>query len=157
MSEHDVTSPEDMQDQQLASILQRVGGALVDGLLIGMVVVVPLLLGFIDLDRVEEALPAPVILGLFLFGALYTIVPTAVWGQTPGKIAVGTRVVVEEDGSLPGWRRATVRWALPGVLGRLPGVGLWVSVAIMASLVWDRRRRGLHDRVAGTIVIRVPR
>ena len=157
MSEHDVTSPEDMQDQQLASILQRVGGALVDGLLVSMVVVVPLLLGFIDLDSVEAALPAPIILGLFLFGALYTIVPTAVWGQTPGKIAVGTRVVVEEDGSLPGWRRATVRWALPGILGRLPEVGLWVSLAIMASLVLDRRRRGLHDRVAGTIVIRVPR
>ena len=158
MSEHDVTAPEDKQDLQLASILQRVGGALVDGLLISMVVVIPMLLGFIEFDNVEVALPAPVILGLFLFGALYTIVPTAVWGQTPGKIAVGTRVVTEEDGSLPGWRRAAVRWALPGVLGRLPNnLGLWVSLAVMASLIVDPRRRGLHDRLAGTIVIRVQR
>ncbi|HEV2760647.1 MAG TPA: RDD family protein, partial [Acidimicrobiales bacterium] len=88
MSEYDVTSPEEKKDQELASILQRVGGALIDGLLISMVVVIPLLMGLIDFDGVESALPAPVLLGLFLFGALYTIVPTAVWGQTPGKIAV---------------------------------------------------------------------
>lgn len=71
--------------------------------------------------------------------------------------AVGTRVVVEEDGALPGWRRAMLRWALPGVAGRLPYIGLGVSLAIMASLVLDPRRRGLHDRFAGTIVVRVPR
>lgn len=158
MSEYDVTAPEEKKDQELASILQRVGGALIDGLLTSMVVVIPLLLGLIDVDRLEGGLPAPVLLGLFGFGALYTIVPTAVWGQTPGKIAVGTRVVVEEDGSLPGWRRAVLRWALPGLLGRLPNnLGLWISLAVMASLVLDPRRRGLHDRLAGTIVIRVPR
>ena len=51
-----------------------------------------------------------------------------------------------------------MRWALPGVLGRLPdNLGLWVSLAVMASLGVDPRRRGLHDRLAGTIVIRVPR
>ncbi len=149
--------PQEEQAQQLASILQRVGGALIDGLLTSMVVVVPLLLGLIDLDSFEGALPAPTILGLFLFGAIYTVVPTAVWGQTLGKIAVGTRVVAEEDGSLPGWRRAALRWALPGIVGRLPYVGLWVSLAVLASLVLDPRRRGLHDRVAGTIVVRVPR
>lgn len=157
MSEHDVAAPHEEQAQQLASIPQRVGGALIDGLLTSMVVVVPLLLGLVDLDRLEGALPVPIIVGLFLFGAIYTIVPTAVWGQTLGKVAVGTRVVAEEDGSLPGWRRAALRWALPGVFGRLPYVGLWVSLAIMASLIWDPRRRGLHDRLAGTIVIRVPR
>jgi uncharacterized RDD family membrane protein YckC len=66
-------------------------------------------------------------------------------------------VVAEEDGSRPGWRRATIPWAVPGVVGRLPYVGLWVSLAVMASLVWDPRRRGLHDRLAGTIVVRVAR
>ena len=145
------------QAQELASVAQRVGGALVDGLLTSMVVVIPLLLGLVEIDRIDESLPAAVLLGLFLFGAIYTIVPTALWGQTLGKIAVGTRVVAEGDGSLPGWRRSVLRWALPGAIGRLPYVGLWVGFAIMASLVWDPRRRGLHDRLAGTIVIRVPR
>jgi uncharacterized RDD family membrane protein YckC len=157
LSERDEAAPQEEQAQQLASIPQRVGGALIDGLLTSMVVVTPLLLGLVDLESLEAALPAPIVLGLFLFGAIYTIVPTAIWGQTLGKIAVGTRVVAEEDGSLPGWRRAAVRWALPGIIGRLPYVGLWVSLAVMASLIWDPRRRGLHDRLAGTIVIRVPR
>jgi uncharacterized RDD family membrane protein YckC len=142
------------QAQRLASVGQRIAGALVDGLLTSMVVVVPLLLGLIELDNLEQGLPAALVLGLFLFGAVYTVVPTALWGQTLGKIAVGTRVVVEEDGSLPGWRRSALRWAVPGIAGRLPYVGLWVSLAVMASLVFDPRRRGLHDRVAGTIVIR---
>ena len=142
---------------EIASIGQRIGGALVDGLLTSMVIVLPMLLGLIDLDDFEGTLPAPVLIGLFLFGAVYTIVPTAVLGQTLGKIAVGTRVVVEADGTLPGWRRSAVRWALPGLAGRLPVVGLGVSLAISASLAWDPRRRGFHDRLAGTIVIKVPR
>jgi len=158
MSGDDVPPPPaEEQAEELASIAQRVGGALIDGLLASMVVVIPLLLGLIELDDLESSLPGPIMLGLFLFGAIYTIVPTALWGQTLGKIAVGTRVVAEHDGSLPGWRRAALRWAVPGIIGRLPFVGLWVSLAIMASLAWDRRRRGLHDRLAGTIVIRVPR
>ena len=142
---------------ELASVGQRVVGALVDGLLTSMVLVVPLLLGLLDLDDVQEGLPAPVLIGLFLFGAIYTIVPTAVLGQTFGKIAVGTRVVVDGDGSLPGWRRSALRWALPGVAGRLPLIGLWVGLIVMASLVLDGRRRGLHDRLAGTVVVKVPR
>lgn len=134
---------------------QRIGGALVDGLLTSMVVVVPLLLGIIDTDDLQDQLPLGWALALLVFGATYTIVPTALWGQTLGKVAVGTRVVAEADGSLPGWRRAAIRWALPGFVGRLPTVGIWFSLAIMASLVLDDRRRGLHDKAAGTIVVRV--
>ncbi len=91
MSEYEVARPQE-QAQQLASILQRVGGALIDGLLTSMVVVVPLLLGLVDFDSLEGSVPLPVLSGLFLFGAIYTIVPTAVWGQTLGKIAMGTIV-----------------------------------------------------------------
>jgi uncharacterized RDD family membrane protein YckC len=147
---------EHQETTELATVGQRVVGALVDGLLTSMVVVIPLILGFVDLDDFDGTLPAPILLGLFLFGAVYTIVPTAVWGQTLGKIAVGTRVVVEADGTLPGWGRSAVRWALPGLAGRLPVIGLVVSLAITVSLLVDPRRRGLHDRVAGTIVVKVP-
>ncbi len=157
MSDDWTTQAPEAPAQQLASIAQRVGGALVDGLLTSMVVVIPLLLGLVEIDRIETSVPGPIVLGLFLFGAIYTIVPTALWGQTLGKIAVGSRVVAVDDGSLPGWRRSALRWALPGVVGRLPYIGLWVGLAVMASLVFDPRRRGLHDRLAGTIVVRVPR
>lgn len=140
-----------------ASIVQRVAGALVDGLLTSMVVVVPMLVGLIDVEDLEGPLPPVFVPALILFGAVYTIVPTALWGQTLGKIAVGSRVVVESDGSLPGWRRSFLRWALPGLLARLSYVGLVLTLAIIVSIVIDPLRRGLHDRVAGTIVVRVPR
>lgn len=155
MTDYELATPRRVDE--LASIWQRIAGALIDGLLTSMVVVLPLLFGFVEIESLERQLPTPIVLGLFFFGAIYTIVPTALWGQTLGKIAIGTRVVAEEDGSLPGWRRAALRWALPGVVGRLPFVGLWVSLAVMASLVVDPRRRGLHDRFAGTIVVRVAR
>ena len=157
VSEQEHTGPVEEQALELASIGQRVGGALVDGLLISMVVVVPMILGIVDVERLQRPLPASLVVGLFVFGAIYTVAPTALFGQTPGKIAMGTRVVAERDGSLPGWRRAAIRWAVPGLLGRLPTVGMGVSLAVMASLVFDPRRRGLHDRAAGTIVVKVPR
>jgi uncharacterized RDD family membrane protein YckC len=139
----------------VASVVQRIGGALVDGLLTSMVVVVPLLLGFVHFDDLQQIqISAAWAAVLLVFGAAYTIVPTALWGQTAGKLAVGTRVVVDADGSVPGWRRSAVRWAVSEGVARLPYVGLWVSVVVLASLAFDSRRRGLHDKAAGTIVVR---
>lgn len=154
MSETDIgLSVEDRVDD-LASVGQRIGGALIDGLLTSMVVVVPLLLGLVNLDDLQNRVSAGWAFALLVFGAAYTIGPTAIWGQTLGKVAVGTRVVTDADGSLPGWRRSTIRWAVPGLLGRLPYIGILISLAVTASLVLDPRRRGLHDKAAGTIVVR---
>ena len=138
----------------LASVGQRIGGALVDGLLTSMVVVVPLLLGMVTVDDLQQGLPPGWAFTLLVLGALYTVAPTALWGQTLGKVAVGTRVVAEADGSRPGWRRSSIRWGLVGLVGRVPYVGIFVSLVVTASLVLDVRRRGLHDKAAGTIVVR---
>ncbi|MDQ6728675.1 MAG: RDD family protein [Actinomycetota bacterium] len=138
----------------LAGVGQRIGGALVDGLLTSMVVVVPILLGIVTVDDPQQGLPPGWAFALLIFGALYTVAPTALWGQTLGKVAVGTRVVTEADGSRPGWRRSSIRWGLVGLVGRIPYVGIFVSLVVTASLVLDVRRRGLHDKAAGTIVVR---
>ncbi len=154
MSETDIGLPVEDRVDDLASVGQRIGGALIDGLLTSMVVVVPLLLGLVNLDDLQNRISAGWAFALLVFGAAYTIAPTAIWGQTLGKVAVGTRVVTDADGSLPGWRRSTIRWAVPGLLGRLPYIGILISLAVTASLVLDPRRRGLHDKAAGTIVVR---
>ncbi len=154
MSETDIGLPVEDRVDDLASVGQRIGGALIDGLLTSMVVVVPLLLGLVNLDDLQNRVSAGWAFALLVFGAAYTIGPTAIWGQTLGKVAVGTRVVTDADGSLPGWRRSTIRWAVPGLLGRLPYIGILISLAVTASLVLDPRRRGLHDKAAGTIVVR---
>jgi uncharacterized RDD family membrane protein YckC len=149
--------PVEGRDVAVASLLQRFGGVVIDGLLTSMVVVVPLLLGVVHFDTVQDLQISAGWAGLLVvFGAVYTIVPTALWGQTAGKLAVGTRVVVEADGSLPGWRRSVVRWFVSEGVGRVPYLGIWISLVVIGSIVLDPRRRGLHDKAAGTIVLRVP-
>lgn len=69
------------------------------------------------------------------------------WGQTPGKMLVGL-AVVREDGAAIGYGRAFLRW-MAYLLAALPlGLGLLVAL-------FHPRRRGLHDLLAGTSVVRV--
>jgi uncharacterized RDD family membrane protein YckC len=102
-----------------------------------------------------------------LFAYLYVIVPTAVWGRTLGKYVVGTRVVLAEDGRVPGWSRSIARWGMvalpPGIVTltlprwSFPVYLVW-SIVVYIPILYDPWRRGLHDRVAGTVVVthRVP-
>lgn len=78
---------------------------------------------------------------------------TTATGQTVGKRAVGIRVVDRATARPPRNQASFRRAALPPVLGTvLPGLG-WFLPYLWA--VWDPSRRGLHDRVAGTIVVRM--
>ncbi|MGH9281889.1 MAG: RDD family protein, partial [Acidimicrobiales bacterium] len=84
-------------------------------------------------------------------------------GQTPAKMAVGTRVVDADHGGRPTLWQAATRAVVPlaGVVADValgaPGVGaLWVLI-VYGLILWDDRRRGLHDRAAGTVVVVVER
>ncbi len=73
------------------------------------------------------------------------------WKQgTPGKLMLRLRIVDAATGGEPGLRQWCLRYVgyiistLPLLLGFL-----WVA--------WDPRRQGWHDKLAGTVVIRVPR
>jgi uncharacterized RDD family membrane protein YckC len=81
------------------------------------------------------------------------------------------RAAGEEPGVLPPGPAAAARWAvlqLPplcvgmlGSTGALPVLAVaWLNVAwfglLAATIVVDPLRRGLHDRVAGTVVVRMP-
>lgn len=67
-------------------------------------------------------------------------------GGTPGKLLMGCVVADAATGRRIGWRQALLR-LLGYAASALPlGLGfLWVG--------WDKRKQGLHDRIAGTIVI----
>jgi uncharacterized RDD family membrane protein YckC len=88
-------------------------------------------------------------------GVAYRVVTTAAWGQGLGKLLFGLKVVVDEPSEVgpvvPGWRRSLKRWAVPQAPGLipLPATGLLAYLPAMR----DPRRRGLHDRAAGTVVI----
>ena len=70
-------------------------------------------------------------------------------GQTPGKMALRVKVV-RFDGSRIGWGGAAMRF-----LGYIISV-----ILLLMGLIWvavDARRQGLHDKIADTFVINLPR
>ncbi len=86
-------------------------------------------------------------------------VPVAIWGRTLGKAMLGLRVVrAEAVDRAPGLLRAVLRTVLVfGVLVLPPVVGVPVFLALVVSVVADPGGRGLHDRLAGTLVVPAPR
>ena len=93
----------------------------------------------------------------FAITFVYQVVFIATKGQTLGKMAAGVQVVGFEDGSIPGFSRAVRRWAIPGLLGLIPFVGIFLGYICYLSLTWRRNRQGWHDSLANTVVVRVNR
>ena len=92
---------------------------------------------------------------VFFFGLLAVILVSLAYfpwfwargGQTPGMRPFGLRVVRDSDGGPIGGAQAIVRL-----------IGLWVNaIAFYIGYIWifiDDRRRGWHDLIAGTVVIK---
>ena len=70
-------------------------------------------------------------------------------GQTPGKLAMGIKVI-HTDGSALSWGGALLRY-----------LGYIVSaLTIYIGFIWiafDSQKQGLHDKIAHTYVIKLPR
>ncbi|MFI6372053.1 RDD family protein [Streptomyces sp. NPDC050546] len=75
---------------------------------------------------------------LILFALMVLTVGTV--GSTPGKRLLGLRVLALDTGRVSPWRTL------------LRTVLLFLAIP---ALIWDRDGRGLHDRVAGTVEVRI--
>ncbi|MFB4269269.1 RDD family protein [Nonomuraea sp. GTA35] len=75
-------------------------------------------------------------------------------GRTFGKRLMRIRVVSADTGHWPGWRRAAVRALVFPVLICVPQCGLVVLLVDVLWSVADPAARTLHDRLAGTRVVR---
>jgi uncharacterized RDD family membrane protein YckC len=75
---------------------------------------------------------------------------TLLRGRTPGKAAMGLRVV-RDDGGPIGFRHALARGLLGATVER-PGVTFGIAAVIVSSL--NERNKRLGDLVAGTVVVR---
>lgn len=85
---------------------------------------------------------------------VYDAVQHAKWGQTLGKRALSTRVVSARDGSQVSTAAAVKRAAVYALIPVIPVLGTCFAVLNELWLLWDRRRQCLHDKAAGTIVVR---
>ena len=142
------------EDSQYAGFLVRLGAAIIDNLIL-------LVAGTILFAIVE--IPA---LGLIITVPYYVLF-TYKLGQTPGKRFLGLQVV-DAERAIPNFRRVMLREfvvkSAPSML-ILAGAysilfliaGYLTGTLLLLGYLWiarDPRKRGLHDYIAGTYVIR---
>lgn len=110
-------------------------------------------------DLQGDLVPARLVVAgvTFVLAMAYLVPMSALTGRTLGKRLLVVRAV-RTDGSPLGWRGAFARYAPPllialflaPVLGQIAFALVLVAVV---TWVWNRNRQGLHDRLAGTIVV----
>jgi len=109
-------------------------------------------------DRWSPEPWGPSMVPTVIYACLWFVYQTAfvaLRGQTPGMDLLDLKVVDPATGEHPGWARAALR-ALPTTAARFVPTALGGTVAMLAvgvSAPLSDRRRGLHDLLAGTIVV----
>ena len=127
----------------------RVGAAIIDTIL--MLVIVAPLVTFIYgreywlSDRIIAG-PADFLIN-WIFPAVAVILFWIYRQATPGKMAIGAKIVDEKTGGKPSTGQ---------LIGRY--LGYYVSILpLMLGIIWvafDPRKQGFHDKLAGTLVVR---
>jgi uncharacterized RDD family membrane protein YckC len=86
--------------------------------------------------------------------AYYAVLNGSEMGQTFGKRALGIQVRDASSGGPIGADRAGLRYVVIGLFRIIPFFGLFSLLDGLWPL-WDRRRQALHDKIAGSLVVRV--
>jgi uncharacterized RDD family membrane protein YckC len=150
---------ETVQEARLAAITGEAGGLQYRGAWLRLG---GFLVDFIVLVLIGYALSRVVHMPGYAFYGIQFVYFVGFWwwrGQTPGKMLIRARVV-KRDGSPVGLVRSILRYIIFGIyffLIGLLGGGLvpYLIIGVIAFLViaFTRRKRGLHDFVAGTVVV----
>lgn len=128
----------------LAGWWRRVGATLVDELIIGIPVGVILLI--LGVGRAgDEGI------GLLVNLVYVTLMIGSPAGQTLGTKALGTRIADAGTGYSIGPGRSFVRWLVMMIL-QITIIG---GILDIFWPLWDRNNQTLHDKAAGSIVVRV--
>jgi uncharacterized RDD family membrane protein YckC len=92
---------------------------------------------------------------LVMAAVYYAILNGSEMGQTFGKRAMGIQVRdAAGSGGTIGLQRAGLRYVTVGLFRIVPFFGLFTLLDGLWPL-WDRRRQALHDKIAGSVVVRV--
>jgi len=90
----------------------------------------------------------------YLVAFAYDWIQHSLWGQTIGKRALGTRVVMADGNPAVGPGPAAGRAAIYALTPVVPFVGWLFDLLNELWLTWDPRRQCLHDKAAHTVVIK---
>lgn len=149
----------------------RVGGYLIDTVIF-LVVLVVLFILFRHSNTLEVHLMARRGNGtqrrhfstvpFLITGVLYIVYGTVLCGssrgQTVGMMAVGVRAVREGSLGTLGYGRALARAVVEGVLRLVDLVFFVLGLVWLLDMLfplWDKKRQTLHDKVAGSVVLRL--
>lgn len=152
--------PDDAVHDRPSPISLRLVAAIIDFTIVMVLVVVAVMLG-----EAFGAKDAGNVVGLAVVAA-YPVIGIGARGRTIGKLICSLEVR-STSGGRPGWGRAVVRFLVtvaPFVIATAVGrgdVAAWVpdvlqvvlAAAVYGPIVIDASRRGLHDRLAGTVVV----
>ena len=118
----------------------RFAGALIDGILLGIVAFILGSLIGMDTNSSRQVLS-------YLLGAVYFTYFHASTGQSLGQKLVNIKVVDEATGGNIDYVRAFIRWLVSIVSGLVIVLGyLW--------MLWDPKKQTWHDKAAKTLVIK---
>jgi uncharacterized RDD family membrane protein YckC len=139
----------------LAPIGRRIAGLILDQFIVAFpAVIVILALGFMPSDTVTSRSILTFNICLTSAAFVYETVMIAKLGRTVGKMALGTRVVRLVDGQRPDWSESAMRALVPLAFGAIPKIGVFLGVMVYSLALWSPLRQGLHDKAAGTLVVR---
>jgi uncharacterized RDD family membrane protein YckC len=127
-----------------AGFWRRVAAVLLDGLILG-VVTVPLNLAFAD-DGYTAASSGAQSISTVLGWLYYALMESSAKQATLGKMALGI-IVTDLEGRRIGFGKATGRYFAKILSALILGIGFLM-------VAFTQRKQGLHDILAGTLVIR---
>jgi uncharacterized RDD family membrane protein YckC len=136
-------------DLEYAGFWLRVGAALIDTILIS-IVIWPVLTAVYGMDYWSGArlIQGPVdFLVSWILPAVAVVLFWLARQATPGKMAVGARIVDAKTGGKPSARQLLIRY-LGYYVAMLP---LFIGILWVA---FDPKKQGWHDKMAGTVVVR---
>ncbi|MEU8803073.1 RDD family protein [Spirillospora sp. NPDC048819] len=145
----------------LASGRQRAAARLIDVAAVTLAMMAPQFLligGVIGVDGIGVSsdlmmvMAVAAMLAMIWLWMFLRVVRLVLWGCTVGQRIAGVRVIRLDDLRFPGWKEAFRRWQPTWGSHVSPGAGPWSD--LLAYRGDERTRRCLHDRIAGTVVIR---
>ena len=145
-------------ESELAGRWARLGGALVDGIIL-LVAVFSIMnpMGYWDRAMADALTFSDNVTMFVLYMVLYLAIngyTLSTRGQSVGKIVAGTRIVSYTDGRLlPLWKLFVKRYLSVSLLGAIPVIGIFLTL-INILLIFGNEKRCGHDYIAGTRVIK---